>query len=40
MEMYTGEEGEAEIKQYITNEGIYILTDDIWVRIPRVCRKV
>ncbi|WHX50238.1 hypothetical protein QNH46_06120 [Paenibacillus woosongensis] len=39
LEMDAGEEGETEIKQYITNEGIYILTDDAWVRIPKVVQE-
>ncbi|GIP59658.1 hypothetical protein J15TS10_34720 [Paenibacillus woosongensis] len=33
------EEGKTVIKQYITNEGIYILTDGAWVRIPKVVQE-
>ncbi|MFD3260787.1 DUF6612 family protein [Paenibacillus lentus] len=34
MTMDMGAEGKTEIKQYITNDGIYTLVDGTWVKLP------
>lgn len=34
MTMDLGEAGKTEIKQYVTNDGIYTLADDTWVKLP------
>lgn len=34
MTMDMGEAGKTEVKQYVTNDGIYTLADDTWVKLP------